>query len=220
MNEHEFEPVLGLPEPLPEGETILWQGAPRWQSITRRAFHADQLAVYFALMLALRASAAIFDGSSAADAALATAWLLPLPVAALGIFALMGRLVGQTTMYTITNRRVVMRIGIVLTVTFNIPFRTLESAGLKTYSDGTGDIALLLAKSERIAYLHLWPHARPWHLRHPQPMLRSLDNATEVAALLSSAIAATEGSAVRQGTQANDTEDIPARESSSLIAAQ
>jgi hypothetical protein len=79
-------------------------------------------------------------------------------------------------MYTLTNKRVVMRIGIVLTLTFNLPLRMLAGASIKTNPDGTGDIALKLAGNDHIAWLNLWPHARPWALRHPEPSLRCIAN--------------------------------------------
>ena len=47
MNEHDYEPIPGLPAPLPEGETILWQGAPRWESFARRAMRVRLVAGYF-----------------------------------------------------------------------------------------------------------------------------------------------------------------------------
>ena len=50
MMEHDYEPVPGLPERLPEGETILWQGAPMAQSFARYAFHIRAVAAYFALL--------------------------------------------------------------------------------------------------------------------------------------------------------------------------
>jgi hypothetical protein len=218
--EHEFEPVRGLPDTLPEGEHIIWQGAPRWQSIARSAFHAGQLSGYFALMLAARAATVIVDGGSAAEAATAVAWLLPVAVAALAVFVLMGWLVGQTTIYTITNRRVVMRVGIVLTVTFNIPFRVVESAGLHKHGDGTGDIALALSGNDRIAYFHLWPHVRPWHLTKTQPMLRNLADAKDVAALLASAIAAAEGAAIRPGSKPIEIASVAAHEPAPMVVAQ
>ena len=37
--EHEFEAALGLPEPLPRGERLLWQGAPDWRVMAREAMH-------------------------------------------------------------------------------------------------------------------------------------------------------------------------------------
>jgi hypothetical protein len=218
--EHEFEPVRGLPEPLPEGERIIWQGAPRWQSIARSAFHAGHLSVYFAVILAARAATVVVDGGTAWDATLAVIWLLPVAVAAIAIFVLMGWLVGQTTIYTITSRRVVMRVGIVLTVTFNIPFRVIESAGLHKHGDGTGDIALVLSGDDRIAYFHLWPHVRPWHLTKTQPMLRNLPEAKVVAELLASAMAAAEGSAIRTASRPVGIASVAAHESAPMVAAQ
>jgi len=68
-----------------------------------------------------------------------------LSVISLGILSLMAWLTASTAMYTLTNKRVVMRIGIVLTLTFNLPLRMLAGASIKTNPDGTGDIALKLA---------------------------------------------------------------------------
>ena len=96
----------------------------------------------------------------------------------------------RTTLYTITNRRVVMRVGIVLTVTFNLPFRRIEAADIHPLAHGHGDIALTLDRSTRIAYPHLWPHARPWRLQNPQPMLRCVPDGANVAAMLASALKA------------------------------
>ena len=43
----------------------------------------------------------------------------------------MAWLSARNTVYTITDRRVVMRIGIVLTLTFNLPFKRIAAAGLQ-----------------------------------------------------------------------------------------
>jgi hypothetical protein len=93
----------------------------------------------------------------------------------------------RTTVYTLTDKRVVMRIGIVLTLIFNIPLRTLRSAALRRGEGRTGDIVMQLAGPDHIAFLHLWPHVRPWHLARPEPMLRAVADAPQVAALLSQA---------------------------------
>jgi hypothetical protein len=50
-----------------------------------------------------------------------------------------------------------------------------------------GDIAIELDGPDRIAYLHLWPHARPWELNRPQPMLRALADVAAVGSLLHTA---------------------------------
>jgi hypothetical protein len=90
------------------------------------------------------------------------------------LLALTAWLSASTTMYTITNRRVVMRIGIVLTLTFNLPHRWIKTAQIRDQGHGFGEIALELKGDDRIAYLHLWPHARAWHIGQPQPALRCI----------------------------------------------
>ncbi len=190
QHEHEFEATWGLPEALPKGEKLLWQGAPDWRTLARDAFHVRLLAIYFAAMLAWRFADVLLDGRGWMEAAASIALLLPLALLALGLLGLLAWLVSRTSAYTMTDKRLVMRIGIVLTVTFNLPYRTIESASLKRNDDGTGDIALVLGAADRIAYLHLWPHVRPWKIQRTQPMLRSIPDSARVSELLVSAISA------------------------------
>lgn len=194
-HEHDHEPQRGLPEPLPADEHIVWQGSPDWRSLARHAFHLRKLAAYFAALLALRAAFAYGDGG-ALVALKAVAVALPLALLSLAGLALVAWLTARHAVYTVTDRRVVMRIGIVLTLTFNLPFKRIASAGLRRYADGSGDIPLALMPGDRIAWLHLWPHARPFRLSRPEPMLRSLPQAEQVAQLLTQAWSgATGGSA-------------------------
>jgi hypothetical protein len=118
--------------------------------------------------------------------------LFSLGAAALALLMLAGVAwyAARNTLYTLTNRRVVMRIGIVLTLTLNLPYKALASAAVRHYRDGSADIVLDLAGEDRMGWAHLWPHARPWALRKPQPSLRCLRDASTVAALLQSAWAA------------------------------
>jgi hypothetical protein len=53
-----------------------------------------------------------------------------------------------------------------------------------------GDIALRLVPDQKIPYLFLWPHARPWRLSRPEPALRCIPEAEAVAQLLGRALAA------------------------------
>jgi Bacterial PH domain len=186
-HEHEFEPQYGLPERLPAGENILWQGAPDPKVLAIRVFHLRKLAIYFALMLAWRAGTALSSGGSLVEALVSIQLLAPLALAGLASIALLAWLTARTTAYTLTDKRVVMRIGIVLTVTFNLPLRTIAAAGLSRKENGFGDITLALAGEDRIAWLHLWPHVRPWRLTKPEPMLRAVPDAQSVAALLAKA---------------------------------
>lgn len=193
-HEHEFEAAPGLPEALPAGEHVLWRGSPDWRTLAIEAFHVRQVAVYFGLMLALRGAFVLSDGGGVAAAGVAMLWLLPAAVFSVGMLLLIARLSARTTAYTLTNRRVVMRVGIVLTLTFNLPLRRLAGAGLRLRGDGgVGDIPLQLGQGDKIAYVHLWPHVRPWHAARPEPMLRCVPDVREVAALLGQAWAAETG---------------------------
>lgn len=203
--EHDFEPVPGLPERLPEGETLLWQGAPRWLPLAAQAFHVRKVALYFGVLVALRIGFGIHGQDAAAAIARDCGWLVLAGAAAAGVLLALAAVSARTTLYTITNRRVVMRFGIAFSIALNLPFRRIESAQLRKRGDGTGDIALTLAKGEHIAYLHLWPHARPWRLARPQPMLRALNEPDAVALLLARAVATT-GASVN--TAASDDKSV------------
>ena len=190
MNEHDYEPVPGLPAALPKGEAILWQGAPRWQTFARRAMRARLLTGYFIVLAIWGVAGGLSAGTAAWDIATSTIRLGALAVVAIALLTLFAWLVARTTLYTITNRRVVVRFGIALPITIQISFRMIESAGAHIWSDGSGDIALTLVPGQRIAYLVIWPHARPWKLAKAQPTLRGIPNADTVAQILGRALAA------------------------------
>jgi len=192
-DDHDFEPAYGLPERLPAQERMLWQGSPDWKLIARGALHLRALALYFAVLLIWRGANAMSGGGTAYDALLSVLWLAPLALLALGTIALLAWLTARTAVYTITDQRVVMRVGIVLTITFNLPYKSIAAASLHAARDGSGDIALALDGSDRIAYVHLWPHVRPWHVKRTQPMLRGLPDARAVASLLAAALAESAG---------------------------
>ncbi|WP_375457010.1 photosynthetic complex putative assembly protein PuhB [uncultured Methylobacterium sp.] len=179
----------GLPGPLPPGERILWQGRPSAFGMASRPMHGGFVVLWFAVLAAWTILPAALDG--AVLAGLKASWpTFAACAAALTVVGCLGWLASWTTTYTITNRRVVMRVGIAISVTFNLPLVQVEEAGLRTFADGTGDLALRLSKGTRVAYLHLWPHARPWRVTEPQPMLRSVPDGAAVAAILARAIVA------------------------------
>ena len=194
--EHEFEAARGLPELLPAGERVLWQGSPDWRGLAREAFHVRKLVVYFAALVLLRVVLMAAEGATGAAMFISALWLVLLASAALGLLSFTAWLAAKSAIYTITNRRVVLRIGIVLTLTFNIPFRRIAAAGLHLRADGTGDLPLQLAPGDVIAFLHLWPHVRPWRAARPEPMLRCVPQAAQVAQLLSQAWAQETGVAL------------------------
>lgn len=196
VGEYEHEPVPGLPEELPEDEHVLWRGAPSWRALARRAFHVRKVAVYFGLLVAWRAASAVSAGEGALQAALGIAGLLALGGGAVGVLLGLAWLNARATVYTITDRRVVLRFGVALPMAVNLPFSSVQSADLRRFADGTGDIPLEVTGAERIGYVMMWPHARPWRFgRGVAPMLRAVPDARGVAATLAGALAASAGRA-------------------------
>lgn len=193
--EHEYEPQLGLPESLPAHEKLLWQGSPDWKALAREAFHIRKLALYFTLIILLRVALVLSQGAGLPEVLRSLSWTVPLAALGIGLVATIAWLSARGAVYTITDRRVVMRIGIVLTVTFNLPHRHILAAGLHMAPDGTGDLPLTLGPQDHIAWLHLWPHVRPWKLAHPQPMLRSVADGQQVARILAQAWSSATGHA-------------------------
>lgn len=194
--EHDFEPVPGLPEPLPLGERMLWQGAPDTRLLALRVFHVRKVAAYFAVVGGLQIASALADGEGLREALGGLALLVSVAVLAMGLLVLLAHLSARSTLYTLTDRRVVMRVGIVLTMTFNLPFTRIACAGLRLHRDGSGDLPLELREAS-IGYAHLWPHARPWRLAKPEPMLRCVPDALRVGRLLADAWAQHTGGAAR-----------------------
>jgi hypothetical protein len=188
VNEHEIEPVRGLPQHLPAGEAILWQGSPDVWSLARRGFHVGDLAIYFLFLEIWHVARLISGGGQPGRAALAAMWMAALGAAAISLLIVIAWLIGRTTVYTITNGRLVIRFGVALPMTINLPFAAIDAAGLRLYRDGSGDIPLSLAEGERISFPVLWPHVRPWRLTRAEPMLRSVPEAAQVARVLAQAL--------------------------------
>lgn len=183
---------IGKLESLPAGEHLLWQGRPAWWPLALRAFHVRKVAIYFAIFTLWRVASAFADEGAAA-AIVAALWMLVPAAAAVAVLCGLAWLYARTTRYSITSKRVLLQFGVALPMTFNVPFRSVGSAGLKVYSDGTGDIPLALNGKERLAYLLLWPNVRPGRFAHTEPMLRAVPNIEKVAETLATALVAASG---------------------------
>lgn len=186
----DFEPVEGLPAALPPGEHILWQGAPQWKRLAIEAFHVRKVALYFVLLAAWHVASAAHDGQPLGVALSGAGWMIMLMLCACTILLGFAWAMARTTRYTITTRRIVMRFGIGLPLVVNVPFRIVDAADWSDTGKGMGNIALRIDTrgGARLWWAHLWPHARPWALRNPQPMLRALPEARAVAQLLAKAL--------------------------------
>jgi len=180
--------IRGVPHPLPDGEQLLWEGAPSMGAVATHVFHWRLVLAYFVGMLALWAMTTDTPRGTEVWWSEATLRL------ALGVFVMLcvfglSRAVASTSWYAITSRRVVMRVGMAFPMSINIPFTLLQTAGLGVFRDGTGQVALGLVPGQRLAYIALWPHCLVWNINHPAPVLRGLEQPEMVAKLLATAVA-------------------------------
>jgi hypothetical protein len=179
MSEYDHEPVRGLPAALPPDEYIIWQGAPVWSVLLGSALHVKLVAAYFA--------AIVLWAIGAGDMATASGVTL-LGLSVLALLAAFAWGVTRTTVYTLTNKRVVLRIGVALNKCINLPLSEIEAANLKLIGGGHGHIVFALKGMPRLGYIMLWPHVRSLRFVRPQPMLRAVPDAETVAQLLLDAV--------------------------------
>lgn len=180
------EPVRGLPEQLPPGEQILWQGRPSSLQLARDALNTRWVLGWFALLGAWRGGATLADGTFV-EAGRTAALYLATGALAAAILTACAAVMARATCYTITNRRVSLRIGAALTLHAQVPFTRIGSADLSLNRNGTGTLALEPVGASPLSFAVLWPHARPWHAGRPKPALRSIPDAARVAELLGDA---------------------------------
>ncbi|MGC9268935.1 photosynthetic complex putative assembly protein PuhB [Acidiphilium sp.] len=178
----------GLPHALPAGETQLWQGSPNFRALAVGAFHVRVWAAYVAVMLAWGVISAVISHHSLRVAEAAGFWSLLLGLTALGIVLAFAYLTARTTIYTITDRRIVICYGAAIRKHFNLPFTAIQAAGLRTAADGSGDIVLTPQTDRRLSYLLLWPHVRAGKRGRVEPVLRGIPDAARVARLLIDAL--------------------------------
>jgi len=121
-----FEPVRGLPEALPKGEHILWQGSPDPWRLACEALKLRWIAGYFAVLTVWRVVV------SMDTAPLGEALMHGVPfVLACALVYVVARVQARSAVYTLTNKRVAMRIGAALTMTLNLPYTQIGNASLE-----------------------------------------------------------------------------------------
>jgi hypothetical protein len=188
VREYEYEPINGLPENLPEGESIVWQGAPRWTALANRVFQVRTLALYFAALIGIHVVYKLMDGASSSHVWGGVSWQLTLATVSLGLLSGAAWLYARSTVYTLTNKRLVLRSGVATPMMVNLPLEKLESAGLRLCSDGTGDMLFTPTSDTKLYYMLLWPHVRLLGFRKIQPLLRGIPDAQNVARLLAETV--------------------------------
>ena len=175
---------------LAPGERMVWQGGPTFAAMAVRLYHIRAVAAYGVVLTLADIVQAKLHGLTlwpALDAAIPGALTT---LGAMAIFAVLAWCSARTTRYTVTSHRVIMQCGLALPKTIGIPLTKIEAVAVRVRGDGTGDITLKPRPGAKLMYLKLWPFARPWHMRKPEPMLRDVPGGGYVASVLSRNVAA------------------------------
>ena len=199
VSEHDASSHARPARPLPAGETILWQGSPDWRRLARRAFHVRA----WSRSTSRRCS----PGRRRQPASTARRaggrcgrrlWFGRWRRAAIGLLTLLAWLTARTTIYTITNRRVVLRVGIALPMSINLPF-ALIAARRCGRSPTARRHPTRHAAGERIAYADALAARAALASAGPSRCCAPCPSARAVARVLARALAAAAGSAGAAG---------------------
>lgn len=194
-----FGDRMGTPAP---DERVLWKGRPALRLLARSAFHTYKAGGYMALLAAI----ALMTGNSTAAMVAAG-----LGVVLVGLLYLLAWASARSTLYILTDERLIMRIGIAIETRINIPLKQVTAAHLRLRGkSGHGDIAFTLSGERILGTLLLWPHVRPWHYALPQPMLRAVPDAARVAQMVAE-VRARFGAIERPVTPIKDEAPTPAQ---------
>jgi hypothetical protein len=174
MTEYEDEPVEGLPDYLPEGETMVWQGRPTVAAMARRVFFIPHLALYFGLLIAGHTVYRLMEGVSGVQVLGTFVWQAGLAATVLVLLAWLARSYAASVVYTLTSERLVIRSGVALPMMVNIPIEQITAADMRVYRDGTGDIVLTPVADRKLHWILLWPNVSAWYTRPIRPLIRGL----------------------------------------------
>ena len=169
---------LGTPQ---SDERVLWEGKPDMATLARSVFHTRAVGAYFLLLAAIAMGMGSFGGGLLTLAAGA---------ATLGLLYGFAWLAARTSTYVLTDRRLILNIGMAIEKSINLPLKRIGAAHLTERGAGIGDIAIEPAEGHGLGYAILWPHARPFRFAQPQPMLRAVPNVAELARILTRAVQA------------------------------
>lgn len=170
-----FGDRIGTPAP---EEKVLWKGRPTVSLLARSAFHAHKAGAYMAALAVI----AVLTGNSTAALVVAG-----LGLVLVGLLYLLAWASARTTLYILTDARMIMRIGMAIETRINLPLKQITAANFRARGKGHGDIAFELAGERLLSTLLLWPHVRPFHYAMPQPMLRAVPEAAHVAQMIAEA---------------------------------
>ena len=178
-----FEAPKNILDAIPNGESILWKGRPSLWGFSYNLFGLKWITLYLSILSIV--SVARFFASD-----FYTAFYVDfLPFFLSGIFAsiiLIGLAATQTysTVYIITENRVIIKTGAALSFLISMPFKKIKEVNLQKRGASIGTISFELLSEKRVPYISCWPSVRPWKFKRTQPAFSCIGSVDEVATIL------------------------------------
>ena len=178
-----FEAPKNILDAIPNGESILWKGRPSLWGFSWNLFGLKWITLYLSILSIV--SVARFFASD-----FYTAFYVDfLPFFLSGIFAsiiLIGLAATQTysTVYIITENRVIIKTGAALSFLISMPFKKIKEVNLQKRGASIGTISFELLSEKRVPYISCWPSVRPWKFKRTQPAFSCIGSVDEVATIL------------------------------------
>ena len=174
---------------IPEGESILWKGKPSFWGFSWYFFGLKLLAFYLIILsvvFAARLTVTDFFTAFVVD-------FLPFLLSGiLTSFILMAlaKIQSQSSVYIITENRVIIKSGAALSFLISMPFKKIKAVNLQKRKGSLGTISFELNSGKRVPYISCWPSVRPWRFKKTEPAFSCIENVDEVATILRKSVMA------------------------------
>ena len=184
-----FEVHKNILDAIPEGESILWKGKPSFWGFSWYFFGLKLLAFYMiilSLVFAARLTVTDFFTAFVGD-------FLPFLVSGIltsCILMALAKIQSQSSVYIITENRVIIKSGAALSFLISMPFKKIKAVNLQKRKGSLGTISFELNSGKRVPYISCWPSVRPWRFKNTEPAFSCIENVDEVATILRKSVMA------------------------------
>ena len=188
-----FEVHKNILDAIPEGESILWKGKPSFWGFSWYFFGLKLLAFYLIILsvvFAARLTVTDFFTAFVVD-------FLPFLLSGIltsCILMALAKIQSQSSVYIITENRVIIKSGAALSFLISMPFKKIKAVNLQKRKGSLGTISFELNSGKRVPYISCWPSVRPWRFKNTEPAFSCIENVDEVATILRKSVMAGRGS--------------------------
>ena len=184
-----FEVHKNILDAIPEGESILWKGKPSFWGFSWYFFGLKLLAFYLIILsvvFAARLTVTDFFTAFVVD-------FLPFLLSGIltsCILMALAKIQSQSSVYIITENRVIIKSGAALAFLISMPFKKIKAVNLQKRKGSLGTISFELNSGKRVPYISCWPSVRPWRFKKTEPAFSCIENVDEVATILRKSVMA------------------------------